>query len=343
MKIPVRFDGASEDFGLVGRSPKIERVLRIISKIKDDDAPVLITGESGVGKEVVAGAIHRASRWASKPFVAVDCSSIGGPLMESELFGYVRGAFTGAEENRDGLVRAASGGILFLDEIGEMSPEAQAKLLRLLQEREIRPIGAVKPVKVSVRVLAATNRDLAAEVKRGRFRKDLFYRLNVLPIHLPPLRERREDILILARHFIEMHSTHPITLTDEVSQVLTEYDWPGNVRELENVVRGFVTLKSDPLIRLGHLSDQLREFAGQREGRHAVDEPILPLAEVERRYILRVVDATKGDITAAAHMLGIGRTTLYRKLKDYRSGAVADEDEPEADDDRRPGQIPRLA
>jgi len=313
------FEGGGAEFGLVGDSPQIQRVLETIKKLRNSDSPVLITGESGVGKELVASAIHAVSPRAGRVFLAVDSATLSGSLMESELFGHVKGAFTGAIENKQGLARAAGGGTLFLDEIGELPPELQAKMLRLLQEGEVRPIGATRPVKVDVRILAATNRDLPAMVAGGRFREDLYYRLNVIQIKVPPLRDRKRDIPLLARRFIEKEAVHDVTLSDEALQRFMDYDWPGNVRELQNVIRRAVALKSDPLIKVADLPSGLRD-PGDPDPREPPGEGavILPLAEVERRHILRAVEHTKGDIHTAALLLGIGRTTLYRKLKAYR-------------------------
>ncbi len=287
-----------------------------IHKLSEDESPILITGESGVGKELVARALHGAGSLRDKVFLPVDAASLVGSLMESELFGYQKGAFTGATEPKQGLVRAADGGTLFLDEIGELPVDVQAKLLRLLQEGEMRPIGGVKPVKVKVRILAATNRDLEAEVKAHRFRKDLYYRLNVIALRIPPLRERIEDIRALVNLFIRRYAVHDVIISDGVMEVLEAYDWPGNVRELENTVRRLVALKSNPLVRFEDLPSPLLNAA---EARRPWPEEMLPLAEVERRHILRVMEFTKGDVTTAAQVLGVGRTTLYRRLKEYRA------------------------
>ena len=319
MSFDAVFDGGLRDFGLVGQSAALQAVLRTIQKLHSDTSTVLITGESGVGKELVARAIHCASPLARRTFLPVDSASLVGSLMESELFGYAKGAFTGASEDRQGLVRAADGGTLFLDEIGELSLDVQAKLLRLLQEGEVRPIGAVRPIKVSVRILAATNRDLAAEVRNGTFRKDLYYRLNVITVSVPPLRERRDDIPMLVEHFIQKYSVHPVVVSDEVMQAFWTHDWPGNIRELENTVRRLVALKSNPVVQVDDLPSQLRNLARATRGDALTNgESIEPLAEVERKHILRAVELTKGDMNAAAMMLGIGRTTLYRKVNHYR-------------------------
>ena len=313
------FEGDPTQFGLVGDSPQLQGVLRTIEKLKTNESPVLIVGESGVGKELVARALHAVSPLRNKKFLPVDASSLGGSLTESELFGYVKGAFTGAVENKIGLVRAAEGGTLFLDEIGELTTEVQAKLLRLLQENEIRPVGATQPIKVNVRILAATNRDLPAAVAEGTFRQDLYYRLNVIPIRIPPLRERKSDVPLLVEHFLKKYAVHQVSLSDDVLGRLMKHPWPGNVRELENVIRSMVALKSNPVIELNDLPTNLRRSIDPyQEVDLGLASEIIPLAEVERRHILRAIEHTRGDVQTAALLLGIGRTTLYRKLKAYR-------------------------
>ena len=312
------FDDAVSDFGLIGRSPQIHRVLRTIRKLHNDSSTVLITGESGVGKELVARAVHSVSSLAHQKFLPVDSASLVGSLMESELFGHTKGAFTGATRDKSGLVRAAEGGTLFLDEIGELSPDLQAKLLRLLQEKEIRPIGATRSVRVNVRILAATNRDLVQEVRAGRFRKDLYYRLYVICVHIPPLRDRRHDIPILVRHFLEKHSAGHVVMSEHALERLAAYDWPGNVRELGNVIQSMVVLKSDALIRLHDLPSAFVE-PEERSVSIEEDGKVIPLADVERRHILNAIEYTHGDMATAAKLLGIGKTTLYRKLKQYRT------------------------
>ncbi len=317
------FDDAPNDFGLIGCSPRIQRVLRTIRKLHNDSSTVLITGESGVGKELAARALHSVSSLANKKFLAVDAASLVGSLMESELFGHTRGAFTGAVRDKPGLVRAAEGGTLFLDEIGELSPDLQAKLLRLLQEKEIRPIGSTHPVRVNVRILAATNRDLTEEVRAGRFRKDLYYRLYVICVHLPPLRDRRHDIPLLVKHFLEKYSAGHVVISEHAVERFKVYDWPGNVRELENVIQSIVALKSDPLIHLHDLPSALVE---PEERTVSIEQgaDVIPLDDVERQHILHAIEHTQGDVATAAQLLGIGKTTLYRKLKQYRT------DDPEA-------------
>jgi DNA-binding NtrC family response regulator len=249
----------------------------------------------------------------------VDAASVVGSLMESELFGHKKGAFTGATEDKVGLVRAAAGGTLFLDEIGELTLDVQAKLLRLLQEGEVRPVGATSAIKVDVRIIAATNRDLGEEVEKQRFRRDLYYRLNVISVRAPTLRDRPEDVLLLTQHFLRKFSAGKAVFSSEAMKLLCEYDWPGNVRELENAVRRSIALRSADMIRIDDLPSALRNFALFRGEPANLHDGIVPLAEMERRHILRAIDHTRGDISAAAMMLGIGRTTLYRKLKSYGS------------------------
>lgn len=310
------FEGAHSDFGLVGDSPQIQNVLRIIKKLSRDTSPILILGESGVGKELVARAVHQVSPLAAKVFLPVDAATLVGSLMESELFGHVKGAFTGAIGNQ-GLVRSADGGTLFLDEIGELTPPAQAKLLRLLQEQEVRPVGSAQPVKVNVRILAATNRDLEQAIKDGSFRDDLYYRLKVVTIRVPPLRERKSDILPLARHFVAKYAMQPVSVSDTVVERFLDYPWPGNVRELENTVRRMVALQSKSVLREKDLPTAFQRRGLPRSNGGDEAATILPLSEVERRHILRAVEHVKGDLQAAAHLLGIGKTTLYRKLRQY--------------------------
>ena len=309
-------------FGLVGDSPPIRKVRETIRKLSKDASTVLITGESGCGKELIARAVHDVSAHSDKIFLPVDAASVVGSLMESELFGHKKGAFTGATEEKQGLVRAASGGTLFLDEIGELTLDVQAKLLRLLQEGEVRPVGAAIATKVNVRIIAATNRELGEEVEQGRFRRDLYYRLNVIAIRAPTLRDRPADIPVLTDYFLKKYSGRKAKLSSEVLELFCKYDWPGNVRELENAVRRSVALRSSDLICLNDLPSALRNFALFRGEAENFSEQIVPLAEMERRHILRAIDHTRGDVTAAAMMLGIGRTTLYRKLKSYGSNRL---------------------
>ncbi|HTP67567.1 MAG TPA: sigma-54 dependent transcriptional regulator [Dongiaceae bacterium] len=309
--------------GLIGMSPRMERVYKMIEKVSQRDHPVLILGESGTGKELVARSIHFMGSRKDKPFVPVDCSALVPTLVESELFGYTKGAFTGAMQARQGLVEAANGGTLFLDEIGEMSLEMQVKLLRVLQQREVKPVGATEHKPVNVRVVAATNRDPELAIKNGTFRQDLYFRLNVVQIKLPPLRERKSDIPLLVAAFLEkfaVETDRPRELTEDAMRQLMSYDWPGNVRELENVVERAVALGSGPLISSLDLPTSLQYHITSRAP--SKDE-MLPLEELERRAILSTLRQTKGDKQAAARSLGIGKTTLYRKLKQYRIEAGA--------------------
>lgn len=310
------------NFGLVGDSPPIRRLQQTIRKLCNDASTVLVTGESGCGKELIARAVHDVSAFSDKIFLPVDATSVVGSLMESELFGHKKGAFTGAIEDKIGLVRAAAGGTLFLDEIGEFTLDVQAKLLRLLQEGEVRPVGATSAIKVNVRVIAATNRDLTEEVDKHRFRRDLYYRLNVISLRAPSLRDRPEDIPLLTAYFLKKYAGRTTVLSSEVLELFCRYDWPGNVRELQNAVRRSVTLRASDTIGVSDLPSALRNFALFQGGTANDGEEIAPLAEVERRHVLRAMQHTKGDVSAAAMMLGIGRNTLYRKLKRYGSDPV---------------------
>jgi DNA-binding NtrC family response regulator len=331
----------SEGLGsMIGRSPEMEKLYRILSKVAQSSHPVLILGESGTGKELVARTIHAYGPNAQKPFLPVDCGSLVPTLIESELFGYVKGAFTGANRSKDGLMVSAGEGTVFLDEIGELSLDLQAKLLRALQEKEVRPVGATHRVPVRARIVAATNRNLAEMVEKGSFRKDLFYRLNVVNLRLPALRDRREDIPLLAAHFLNRISREHgrnFTLSDEVLRTMMRYDWPGNVRELENSMERACALSSGPVLRLGDLPTQLQQHgleqtiearraaAGERSGAPAAPQ-VKTLAELEREAILGAIRALNGDKLQAAKLLGIGKTTLYRKLKEYGIGDPMQQD-----------------
>ncbi|HTZ31095.1 MAG TPA: sigma-54 dependent transcriptional regulator [Methylomirabilota bacterium] len=313
--------------GLVGMSAKMERVYKMIEKVSQRDHPVLILGESGTGKELVARSIHFMGARKDKPFVPVDCSALVPTLVESELFGYTKGAFTGAMQARQGLVEAANGGTLFLDEIGEMSLEMQVKLLRVLQQREVKPVGATEHRPVNVRIVAATNRDPEYAIKQGTFRQDLYFRLNVVQVKLPPLRERKSDIPLLVAAFLEKFAGEtdvPRELTEDAMRELMSYDWPGNVRELENAIERAVALGSGPLISSLDLPTSVKYHA---ETRPPAKDEMLPLEELERRAILSTLRQTNGDKQAAARVLHIGKTTLYRKLKQYQIEAT----EPQVD------------
>ncbi|HXM21871.1 MAG TPA: sigma-54 dependent transcriptional regulator [Terriglobales bacterium] len=319
-----RVDTESDLHGIVGSSAKIQDVLRMISRLKDTRTPVLIAGESGTGKELVARAIHFRGSFANRPFVAVDCGSLVPTLIESELFGYEKGAFTGALRSKTGLFQSASGGTIFLDEIGELPLEMQAKLLRVLQEKEIRPVGSNQKVKVDVRVVAATNRDLEAEYRNGTFRKDLYFRLNVVTVHLPSLRERRSDIPMLTHWFLDRHAPDSsMQVTNAAMKCLLQYDWPGNVRELENCIERAVALGDRKTIDLGDLPPTIASASPSAEpatGAIAGAVSSTDLEDIERATIERVFEQVKGDKALAGKMLGISRATLYRKLKRYNIG-----------------------
>jgi DNA-binding NtrC family response regulator len=304
--------------GLIGTSTKMQRVYRLIEKVSQHNYPVLILGESGTGKELVARSIHFSGPRRNKPFVPVDCSALVPTLIESELFGYVKGAFTGAMHAKTGLMEAAGSGTLFLDEIGDMPVDLQAKLLRAIQEKEVKPVGSTDRIPIAVRVIAATNRDLEAAVRQGQFRQDLFFRLNVVQIKLPPLRERKSDIPLLVNTFLEKFSEAGgvRSISEEAMARLIAYDWPGNIRELENAIERAVALGSGPILHVGDLPSSLHYAAGDRMP-HA--DELMPLEELERRAILRALREAGGDKLAAARLLGIGKTTLYRKLKQYEN------------------------
>ncbi|HEY4906175.1 MAG TPA: sigma-54 dependent transcriptional regulator [Candidatus Acidoferrum sp.] len=307
--------------GIIGSSANIQDVLRMISRLKDTRTPVLVSGESGTGKELAARAIHFHGSMAQTPFIAVDCGSLVPTLMESELFGYEKGAFTGASKSKAGLFKAADGGTIFLDEIGELPLEMQAKLLRVLQEKEVRPVGSNDKVNVDVRVIAATNRDLEAAYRAGTFRKDLYFRLNVVTIHLPALRDRRSDIPVLVHHFLDRYARgENLQVTAAAMKSLLQYDWPGNIRELENCVARAVTLGDHRTIDVGDLPPAIRSESLMPSSSSIEDSASLSttaLAEMERMTILRVFEQAGGDKALAGKMLGISRATLYRKLKRY--------------------------
>jgi len=304
----------------VGVAPRFVEVLELAETVAATDSTVLISGESGTGKEVVARHIHELSDRSDGPFSSINCGALPESLLESELFGHVRGSFTGAVKDKDGLLVAAAGGTFFLDEIGEMSPSTQVKLLRAIQEREVIPVGATKPVPVEVRIIAATNRDLEEEITRGAFRSDLYYRLNVIQLHLPPLRERGEDVPLLASHFLdrlaEKRGGRRPTLSDEALDLLVGYDWPGNVRELENALERAAVLSKDDVVAPGALPERVREAPRRRVVAEA--PPPNPTMEVvERAYIQWVLQAEGGNKSRAAEVLGIDPSTLYRKLNRY--------------------------
>jgi DNA-binding NtrC family response regulator len=314
---------------LIGRSGAFVEVMKQVGRVAATNLPVLLTGESGTGKEVVASALHQRSERSEKPFVAVNCGAIPAELIESELFGHVRGSFTGADRDRCGLWEEADGGTVFLDEITETAPAFQVKLLRALQEGEFRRVGSNKMQKVDVRVIAASNRNVEGEVVEGRFRQDLFYRLNAVSIVLPPLRERREDILPLAKSFAEqVYSLNPsVSFSPEALMLLEGYSWPGNIRELENAVVRAAAM-CDGTIRLQDLPERIRNYRKDEEepvnneneasvttGSETIQEPYTTLAEIEGRYVARVLGHTGGNKQAAARILGVDRKTLDRMIK----------------------------
>ena len=339
-----RSETESSLHGIIGNSPSIQNVLRLISRLKDTRTPVLISGESGTGKELVARALHFRGSMANRPFVAVDCGSLVPTLIESELFGYEKGAFTGAIRSKQGLLQSADTGTIFFDEVGELPLEMQAKLLRFLQEKEVRPVGSNQKVKVDVRIMAATNRDLDEEYKKGTFRKDLFFRLNVVSISLPSLRERRSDIPILAAFFLDrLAPGRVVQPSSNAIKAMMAYDWPGNVRELENCLERAVALGDQSIIEAADLPPAIANaevqasskveaemqagsrsspdfFAAGNPGGSELDAATTDLEDIERATIERVFSQVKGDKALAGRMLGISRATLYRKLKRYNIG-----------------------
>jgi DNA-binding NtrC family response regulator len=305
--------------GFIAQSNQMQRVLDLVLRVAPTDATVLIQGESGTGKEVIAKAIHHAGRRADKSFVAVNCGALPEPLLESELFGHVKGAFTGATAHKKGLFAEAHGGTLFLDEIGEMPLTLQVKFLRALQEGEVRPVGSTQTTTVDVRVLAATNRDLGQLMQQGRFREDLFYRLNVIPVILPPLRERREDISAMAEHFLRQYGQkqgRPLRLSAEAIATLLRYPWPGNVRELENAMERAAILAQHDSISADDLPSHM--VAGTPLGAAPSLPQAMTLAEAEKLHILQILERFGWNHSRAAEALAIGRTSLWRKLKEYQ-------------------------
>ena len=338
---PVTRFRPEEEFlpNILGASPKMQRILRLVSRVAATESTVLLLGESGTGKELIARSLHVQSRRAQQPFVPVNLGAIPDTLVESELFGHAKGAFTGATSERRGLIEAADRGTLFLDEIGDMPPQSQVKLLRVLENNEVRRVGDDAPRRVDVRVVAATHRDLVAEIAAGRFREDLYYRLNVVQIELPPLRERREDIGLLASYFLDRASKREarskLTFSAETMVLLERYDFPGNVRELENAVDHAVAVSEGPVIQPEDLPTAIRSprllpratdgVAARSVAGAAVAAapPVEPtrdewsLADVEKEHIRRVLARHHGNATYAARQLGISRTTLWRKLREY--------------------------
>lgn len=305
---------------LVGATPEMQKVFQLIEKVSKNRSTVLIEGESGTGKELIARAIHFNGPWAEKPFLPVDCSAIPANLVESELFGHEKGSFTGADYSKKGLFRLAEGGTVFLDEISELPQDVQPKLLRALQEREVKPVGGSKYIPIDVRIIAATNQNLELAVSEGRFREDLFYRLNVVQIVVPPLRERRDDIPLLIHHFIEKYrkkqeKSKIRRVSREALQVLMLYHWPGNVRELENIIERTFALEGNEAIQISDLPDYLiQQVPKDVPSRGTV---LRSLQEIEKEAIDRTLRAVNGDKNRAAKILNIDRTTLYRKIKRY--------------------------
>src|ERR1044071_2201669 len=317
----------TSDIDLIGRSEVFIQVMKQVGRVASTNLPVLITGESGTGKEVVASALHRRSQRASKPFIAVNCGAIPAELIESELFGHVKGAFTGAQSDRTGLWEEADGGTIFLDEITESAPAFQVKLLRVLQEGEIRRVGSNLSQLMDVRAIAASNRDVEKEIDEGRFRRDLFYRLNAVSIHLPPLRDRKEDIFPLVNSFAERvwSLNRPVSFSREALHLLEHYTWPGNIRELENaVIRAVALCRGE--VRPEDLPEQIRRYRASSQGGEAQpgtdsealqNERWLTMAEVEANYVKRVLDHTKGNKQAAVRLLNVDRKTIGRMIQRY--------------------------
>jgi two-component system response regulator HydG len=302
---------------IIGGSPAMLRTMELVKQVAPSTATVLIQGESGTGKELIAGAIHHGSPRRDRPFIRVNCAALPETLLESELFGFEKGAFTGAVARKEGRFELADGGTLFMDEIGDLNLATQAKLLRVLQEGEFERLGGTRTLRVDVRLVAATHASLATLVREKRFREDLFYRLNVITIELPPLRDRREDLPLLAQHFLRRFSAKnakPIVgFTDETTEVLQAYAWPGNVRELENVIERAVVLTRDPMISPADLPEAI--VGSEPVGRHLVIPIGTPLEDVEDRLIEETLRYTKGDKTLAAKLLGIATRTIYRRTK----------------------------
>jgi two-component system response regulator HydG len=305
---------------IIGKSDKIRQVFALVDKVAETDSTILISGESGTGKELVAREIHYKSCRSDGPFVSINCGALPETLLESELFGHVKGSFTGAVRDKEGLFAVARRGTFFLDEVGETSPAIQVKLLRVLQEREIIPVGGIKPIKVDVRLIAATNSDLESDVESGKFRADLYYRLNVIPLRIPPLRERRDDIPLLVEHFLKLYcegvGRSQKSLSPDSFEILMRYDWPGNVRELENALERTVILQEGRVIMPEDLPERLRRPLAERKD-SVVSASNLTLEELEKEYLLKVLDETGWQKKRAAAILGINASTLYRKLQRY--------------------------
>ncbi len=312
----------SSDFRtIVGKSEEMDKVFKLVDKVADSDSTIMIFGESGTGKELIARAIHYRSNRAGGPFVSINCGALPESLLESELFGHVKGSFTGAIKDKEGLFKVAQGGTFFLDEVGETSPTIQVKLLRVLQEREIIPVGGTNPIRVEVRLIAATNADLEKAVKREKFRADLFYRLNVIPIYLPPLRKRRDDIPLLVSHFLKKFNENldpklQKTISKQAMEVLVHYAWPGNVRELENAIERAVILAEGSEITEDVLPEKVRQRE-QGSQRLIVDKAQVTLEELEKEYLIKVLNDANWQKKKASAILGINASTLYRKIQRY--------------------------
>ncbi len=314
---------------IIGRSKPMQWVVGLIARVSEVDTTVLITGESGTGKELAARAIHHNSRRFDGPFIAVNCGTLPEPLQESELFGHARGAFTGAEREKTGLIECAEGGTLFLDEVSELSGAAQVRLLRFLQEREIRRVGDTKVRYQNVRVIAATNADMKEALEAGKMRTDLYYRLNVINIHLPPLRERAGDIALLASHFVSKYTPDhqdPLPISGEAMRLIERYSWPGNVRELENVIERAVVLNQDDAIGMDDLPKDMLGIEGRVLSK--ARERRFTLAQIEREYLLAVLQDNRGNKKKTAEALGITPSTLWRKLKEYEVDPRFSDNEP---------------
>ena len=307
-----------EERTIIGSSDEMVRVFKMVDKVAGSEATIMIQGESGTGKELIAREIHYRSGKSQGPFVSINCGAIPRDLLESNLFGHVKGSFTGAVRDAAGLFQVAEGGTFFLDEVGDMPLATQVKLLRALQEREIIPVGGTQPIKIDCRLVAATNADLEKEVASGRFRADLFYRLNVIPLRLPALRQRRDDIPILVDHFLKRHAQGgaPKTVSKEAMDLLMRYDWPGNVRELENVMERALILDESGAIGPEDLPEKIR-FGQSQRGSLVIDTPTMTLEELEKEYILKVLNHTRWQKKRASEVLGINASTLYRKLLGY--------------------------
>lgn len=312
---------SSDSKAIIGKSEEIMKVFKMIDKVADTDSTILIYGESGTGKELIARAIHFRSKYSNNPFVSINCGALPESLLESELFGHVKGSFTGSIKDKEGLFKVAQGGTFFLDEVGETSPTIQVKLLRVLQEKEIIPVGGTNPMKVDVRLVAATNADLEKAVQEKKFRADLFYRLNVIPIQLPPLRKRRDDIPLLVTYFLQRFNKNlkpndQKTISKEAMEVLVNYNWPGNVRELENVIERAVILEEVNELSVASLPEGLR-YKNKSSSHLIMDRTQVTLEELEKEYLIKVLKDTSWQKKKASQVLGINASTLYRKIQRY--------------------------